>query len=1473
MADVKDLKDEFKELAEKFISKITIQNTKNDIANSNTVNISEITKAYNNVVSRINDLDDYYSEDFNKAQTSALDTLIQTINYLLYTKDIAKYLSKYKNDASFINSLIGEDSPLISLLKELEKLIALYVNLNAENCSYQEDKDKFAQLDILKNQYNAYKAKQDTALEDMSSFVDNLNNAILSYNDTIALYNTAVSTANEETEIDEIEIKDVLNYARYKAGYPNLSDSEDILKSVLTTYNNNTHNKAVPTSLYKIHKMYRNVQSSTESEIPEEKRNGTTYLQFGSNKYGPFALTDVVSRPAISAHPSNVTYDNFIAGLSESNYTYFTYDDINLTYTKAKFSGNALKISWADGSFKFYYNFPTNSDKTQIEHLFGTFIKVESNVWDADTTYYNYNEKLNTFTENTDSYDIYKNTELLRTYLSKITASATYETEQNSLYYDFIVYLKKTRNLSISIKNLEKNIREKNELRERIMVLLQQLKELLKEYTGDNTLLNIDESEYDLTDPDEDGLCDITIKENSKKIARSFSIKDFRNNRFVGYMGEVDRSGYVGQKANIYISIPLTNQSQTSYSNKFLMNAPLLHMSNVTYKKDPKNIIFGLFNIRDYSGKIKVENEDEDQSEEDGGYKLDSTYIRFGGIFSGRDINKSAYKQSFRLKCNSDSSWSSGKILKKGVFTLHNVNITAKFNDEIIGNLADYDENIKFADKLDVSIEIKDNNSGIEYVYKSKDGLTLNTEFKEDHEDLLIDDKGKIVSFFTGEMEIKSKDDAEKEEDPTAVDNASDYAASKDVVVKLTRINESLSSYRIDMFLNPDSSSNDTYYEDKGNDPKTYLPMFASNWCIEKAFRKRSINTSGDSALEALSALLDLLHMFNDKDDIDALCPFDSAKYANIINKLNNAKSRLMASLLESLSYINGIVKTATIANTIYQNYDPYFVDTYTSEIQTAFTNFSSKISAVGQDSNESYLSGSFITEMESYLETVKEILYNNFNDFIEVQSVLKTYDNKLASILPSGKNTVDLSSTIALFYDIITGTSQTLTAMATAGEYIPKYDIYYSFNRWNTIYDCIPNGSGQSKDYLIDNYNLQLLYLLTQTYWLLEDTTEDNHLNNTWHLHKQYIKYILLNLIKENHNNKYYKHLFITDVLDTIKNYKKADEYIECSLLNFNSYYLNPYIYQIFKQLEEYDGININDFTINDFGNGAIALSSKALIYKAVLETKRTEIYDKLNELYDFFTSLKKPNIREIYLFIGFCEVLSELQTLPNERKYDVYKIDFDNGMVNNLSEYVKYIIQYRTFILSDENPVMELMQCYSVYIDDASRTVIATEVANNNERQKNIATVGSMDTIRSYYYVGDGAEDANLGENQKIKQTTLTYSMVQLAQLLYNKYKILSDYTETRRYTTPTIDASSLNKTSTTESGTVVRYEDAPDMNSDGWVVTSSNVYVRTNNLGSSTNPKVLYSTANNTITQLANVQMPPTSNNNDYSSGSGS
>ena len=58
------------------------------------------------------------------------------------------------------------------------------------------------------------------------------------------------------------------------------------------------------------------------------------------------------------------------------------------------------------------------------------------------------------------------------------------------------------------------------------MVLLQQLKELLKEYTGDNTLLNIDESEYDLTDPDEDGLCDITIKENSKKIARSFSIKD-----------------------------------------------------------------------------------------------------------------------------------------------------------------------------------------------------------------------------------------------------------------------------------------------------------------------------------------------------------------------------------------------------------------------------------------------------------------------------------------------------------------------------------------------------------------------------------------------------------------------------------------------------------------------------------------------------------------------------------------------------------------------------------------------------------------------------------------------------------------------------------------------------------------------------------------------------------------------------------
>ena len=1375
MASIDDLKKEFDKLSKSFNDKITIQNAKNNIANNTTtVNENKLTKQYNRVISRLNELDDEYSTVFFKAQTDAIDTLIQTINYLLYTKSISATLNTYKKSAQLFNSIIGDNSEIMKLLKELEKLISLYVNLNAENCSYADDKDKFEALERKTKEYAEYKFNEEKYLEELSDFIDRLNTVIVTYDDTLALYNATVTEANKETPIDEVELLDVIEYAKYRANWKTTS-SPNVLNSALTTYNANTHNKATPTSLYTMYAMYSKVQSKSDSNIPNNKY---TYLSVNgsSTGIGPIAIVDYVNNSAVLSANGNL-----------NNCTYFTYDSLNDIYTKAKFSSKIQKFYLDAGfNFKTYYNFNTNSDGTEIDYYFGGFKKVTDITFSANATYYDYDSETNSFVVNTDAYDTYRVMSELSSIVSAVPSSNDFSASNSTPYYNYIKYLQLMKIRSTEIADITKNIREKCELRDKINKLLATLKDLLKQYTGDSALLSLDTDEYDLTDEDGDGICDITIKESSKKIARSFSIKEFNDSRFYGYSGEVNRSGYVGQKANLYITKSLKKNSKTPRDKKLLLNAPLLHLSNITYSHNPKNIIFGLFNIRDYVGKIRIENEDEEQDEADGGYKLDDTYIRFGSIFSSKDIDLNASKQSIRLKCDSSSSWTSGKIYKKGIFELHNVNIIAKFNDEILGNRDDYDENTKFSDSVDVTIGVKDTGSGIEYVFRSKDGLKLAADYHEEHEDMAIEDENKIVTYFKGEMEIKSEEDLEKGDDPTSVNDASDYAATKDVVLKLTRLTEDLSSYRVEMFLDPDSSSNDTYYEDKGNDPKTYLPMFASNWVIEKAIRKRSVNTSNDAALEALSALLDLQNLFNSKDSIDALCPFDANRYANIISKFNNAKKAAMASLIASLSSINGIAKTATIANTVYQNYDPIFTNEYTSDLQQEFGKFTSKIAEVSQSDSSTFLSNSFINDLESYLVSIKSILYDNFSDITTILPYLNKYDKKLVLVAPSGRNKVDAASTLALFYDIVTGTSQTLQAMSSAGENIPTYSVYMSFVEWTNVYDILPNGLSESNNYLIENATQQLLYLLTQTYWLLEDNTEDNILNSCWSLHKQFLKYILLDLLKENTKNKYLKKVFLTSICDIIENYKTASDYIECELLNFNSYYLNPYIYQVFPQLEAYDRININDFVISDFTNGKIKLSSKALIYKAILESRREDITEKLYNLYSFFENLKKPNVREVFLLYGFCEVLKEIQQSSEltDRKYDVYKIPYNEVFVNNLANYVKYIIEYRTAVLSDEHPALAFMKCPTYQYDSTTAKYVEIMV-NDATRRENIQKIGEINSTIITYKLGEVQ-----GNETKVEKIEM--SLIQLAQLLYNKYRILNGKQETRYMTSSSSSSS---------------------------------------------------------------------------------
>ena len=972
----------------------------------------------------------------------------------------------------------------------------------------------------------------------------------------------------------------------------------------------------------------------------------------------------------------------------------------------------------------------------------------------------------------------------------------------------------------------------KNEIQELLNKLFILLKQILVELRILPEHFELETVEIPATE-DTPASKEVKIK---TKGSRAFSKKFGKyENYFKAYAGQVNRNGYAGQKAKVYMQVPLVRtgsgyaQALSGGKNILKVSVPLMNISNIDFLNSPRNIIFGIFNIYDYVGKVLEENED---SEQQSAYHYVTSFIRFGGLFSSKNIDLGASSQGFRLNYGGNG-WTYGYIKNKGEYTIDNMSMTCKFNGETffediskyphdskicdtidfyeeISSLRDntryklsgelsYDENYtntKNNEELALSENLKQNagasflsptvtagkimyeqhdaegnpvldeneepiiltkyiwyiddepavyyegNNAGEYIevpkyvkkiIMAKDGQTIDDEnnnivaysrlsyntpktktFEADDKQYFIlmysgnkesygldytveEYKTQNVtafspskkSYFKGTLKLESLDEANEEYTDTGF--LADFTSSKEVILEIQKNNYTISSnqyesgsYNIKCYLDPDSQTNASYSEDDENSPTVFLPPIVSNFDYKDISLSSEVNiTTPELKIAETLLALTTIDMNN----------FDELYYAQLMDSLLDAKTMLINRLLAKMSEMNLIITTIQTSASLFQSYDELYTSTYTEDIVTAFSEvqsvFQTYLSTTEYDIAELY-NGVFTSSVEKHLTTVHNNFSDLLDDIITSESLYHKYENKLSYLLNIRKTGITFNSPLACAYDILSGDSTTITTMNATGQSVKTYPISYNYIDWSTLYYTIPYNQELSKNYFVETYLLQYLYVITQFYNFFATLADDNVERVNY-----FLRILLLRLMRDNVYNPYFANIYnVTsseNIREIIQNYMDVIYDVECDDLDFNSYYLNPYIVDCLPQVEKFNRYNIN--TMDQLTDGNLEKLCKALIYKAILEIPSNKIKTTISNLFEFLNNGQKLNIRELIFKYNFYIVINEMNTNISDKRYQ-FKIENYESELDLIKYMIYCVLNYR-ILLEDtsSNPILKYM------------------------------------------------------------------------------------------------------------------------------------------------------------------------------------
>lgn len=836
-----------------------------------------------------------------------------------------------------------------------------------------------------------------------------------------------------------------------------------------------------------------------------------------------------------------------------------------------------------------------------------------------------------------------------------------------------------------------------------ISSLLSQLRELINLYftTADtnekNTIkLSIDKilsiigsynisdnsTEYSVNDSG-----DITVTYSYDKFIEY--TPDNHNNAFRILYGTIGDNSLIAQTTPISIVINKNYDINTNRKiNVTAANYNIINKEFVVTGYSPIAIIPTWRQTRYESVPYEVENEDATNNNDTTINVISALYFN-GGVFNSNviptysgmaDTTKSTVKF---LKQSNKWNFLTGSLTTSKEYTINSITTELNYDNPTQDDIASRTEN-NIADSINISIVLSEFTLSGELEYSAVDSTTRIYEYFSETETDKYNNAKKItesanVTCFSGSLTRSIT---------SSSTNITETAIASSIINVKCYISKTNGKYRVEIIPNSDDTTVSSLYSSTDIDDVSLIAA-VSQMYYAKATKDTTNLTATDMVNSGLSELSKLNFNLGQSELLNRIYTLEKS----ITNGIDLIKTKAT----EEISEISNYLYSYTIFSDCCKSEITMFDDTYVSNICDAMTNAYGNISAISSfDVNDVTTYNSALSTLSEQINSLLDSINTNLDGAITSYNTIEEIRNSVGAIASQYIDSNNYANLITLAKTIMSGESDTISALALGGFTFKTCSTTYSFTAFNTCVNDYLNGS---------NYYTTILYLLKENYHLIAKI--DNSDSRLTTIQTQYYKIIKKLFISNMFNQVVVNLAKYKELIDI---YSEMNKYKLQICDNVNNYFINSNILIYSNKLSKFNDIDIEEL-FNELDYDLSNLSTVVAPYKAIIYNALTSI--DISEYANFFGNIIENeykfgradnlSLRDLFVIEAFRQVETEVVNTLQNYDYTDIGVTETPSVVQDLStlqiydlannvfdEFKQKIIDYKKYYNINSNSVL---------------------------------------------------------------------------------------------------------------------------------------------------------------------------------------
>lgn len=758
---------------------------------------------------------------------------------------------------------------------------------------------------------------------------------------------------------------------------------------------------------------------------------------------------------------------------------------------------------------------------------------------------------------------------------------------------------------------------------------------------------------------------DITVNYNYDKIIEY--TPDNHNNAFRILYGNISDSSLIAQTTPISIIINKNYDINANRKiNVTVANYDIINKEFAVTGYSPISIIPTWRQTRYESVPYKVENEDATNNNDTKINVISALYFN-GGVFSSNvisnyngivDNTKSTVKF---LKQSNKWNFLTGSLTTSKEYTINRITTELNYDNPTQDDITSRTEN-NIADSVNISIVLSEFTLSGELEYSATDSTTRTYEYFSETDTDTYGNAKKItessyVTCFSGSLT--------RSVTSSSTDISETAATSSTINVKCY-ISKTCGKYRVEIIPNSDDTTVSSLYSSTDIDDISLIAA-ASQIYYAEATRTTTNLTATDMVNSGLSELSKLDFDLGQSELLNRIYTLEKS----ITNGIDLIKTKAT----EEISEISNYLYSYTIFSDCCKSEITMFDDTYVSNICDAMTNAYGSISAIDSfDVDDVATYDSTLSTLSEQINSLLDSINTNLDGAITSYNTIEEIRNSVGAIASQYIDTSSYTNLIIMATAIMSGESDTISALASGGFAFKTCSTTYSFTKFNTHVNNYLNGS---------NYYTTILYLLKENYHLIAkiDNTDSRLIIIQTQYYKIIKKLFILNMFNQaTVNSAKYKEL--------IDLYSKMNKYKLQICDNINNYFINSNILIYSNKLSKFNDIDIEEM-FNELDDDLNNLSNVVAPYKAIIYNALTSI--DISEYANFFGNIieneykfgKADNLslRDLFVIEAFRQVEAEVINTLQNYNYNDIGITETPSVVQDLSTLQVYDLANNVF------------------------------------------------------------------------------------------------------------------------------------------------------------------------------------------------